>query len=381
MKKKLLVLLTAFTIIASMTACQDETKANEETTAGGDWRNKIEYEGNFYVNRDTKLLYALDVGTITLWDNGGNGEQLQVLEYNSAESGAIESLEIEDFNGDGDCDISTVFSESEEGSKYNLWLWDSANGKYKECKAYRNVNNPVISEDKTTVTGKLDKGIFGTVVSTYTFTEELGIELTATAIDSSDRIAKAISNALVNASEVALTEGVANIQGVPCTVYAASSDGEQTAYIAHTTDSYWYIDSGCVGVYRMINDTDGKYTAGGYVDEAGPIADFCSELYKCDVSALTITEKTMGIIAPLSYNEEGVIILPEIPDGEVPDGMEAKGYAFSLDGKELCIMLVAENSAYYCYDPNLTGDQYFYLVSSSGEAAIVPQTASQYFIQ
>lgn len=381
MKKKILALLAIFALVFSMTACEDNSKDNAETEAGGDWRNKIEYEGNFYINRETKLLYALDRGTITLWDNAGDGKELQVLEYNSAESGAIESLEIEDFNGDGNNDISTVFSENDEGIKYNLWLWDAANGIYRECKSYRNINDPVISEDKTTITGTLDKGIFGSVITTYTFTEELGIELTNTVISGADTVAKGISDALADGAAVSLTEGVANIQGVPCAVYAATSNEKQIAYIAHTSDSYWYIDRGCVGVYRMVDDTDGKYTAGGYVDEAGNITDLCAELYGCEISELSITGISMGIISALSYDSEGAVIVPEIPEGEEPQGLEADAFVFSRDGKELCIMLRAENSSYYCYDPELTGDQFYYMVSSVGEAAIVPQTASQFFIK
>ena len=105
-----MTLLLAVLLAFSLAGCKDSTHNTEETKKPSDWRNSIEYEGNFYVDSETKLLYALDKGTITLWDNSGNGDVLQVLDYNTAESDAIERLDIKDVNGDGSNDISTIFS-------------------------------------------------------------------------------------------------------------------------------------------------------------------------------------------------------------------------------------------------------------------------------
>ncbi|MBR6650758.1 MAG: hypothetical protein IKL36_05030, partial [Clostridia bacterium] len=78
MKKKITLLL-AILLMLNITGCKDDVDTPEETKKPNDWRNTIEYEGNFYVNSETKLLYALDKGTITLWDNAGEGDVLQVL--------------------------------------------------------------------------------------------------------------------------------------------------------------------------------------------------------------------------------------------------------------------------------------------------------------
>ncbi len=376
MKKKMTLLL-AILLMISLSACKDDTNNNEETKKTSDWRNSIEYEGNFYVDSGTKLLYALDKGSITLWDNAGEGDVLQVLEYNSAESGAIESLEIKDFNGDGANDISTIFSESESGKKYNLWLWDKEQNKYKAVSSYRNINNPVISDDHTTVTGSLDRGIFGVVTSVYTFTDHLTLEETSVTIANADTIAQNISNALAGGAAVALGEGVANIQSVPCSVYVAES-----AYIAFTSDGTWYIDKGCVGAYKIINDNNGAFEAGIYVDEAGEITDICAQLYDCDTSALTVTSTNMGKLVALSYDAEGKVIPPEAPDGdEIPNGREAKGFTVEKDGAVLCTILKAGNSSYFCLDPNLSGDSYYHMIAAAGETKLVDFTANQYYIQ
>ncbi len=382
MKKILIALLAALPLIIFLSACDEGASTPADTQSSGDWRNKIEYEGNFYVDSSTKLLYALDRGTITLWDNAGDGEKLQTLEYNSAESGAIESLEIADVNGDGANDISTVFSENEEGTKYNLWLWNTNEGKYTECKLYRNINDPVISEDKTTVRGTLDKGIFGVVTTTYAFTETLTLDPVSTVIAGADNIAAGISAALCNGAPVSLTEGAATVQSIPCTVYAATADGKQTAYIAHTEDASWFVDIGCVGAYRMVDGTEGAYTAGLYVDEAGELADICAELYGCETSSLTVSRITMGILESMAYDEEGNIIVPETDDGETElIGLSAQAFTFMLGGKELCTIAKAENTSYYCYDTASTGDNYYYMISAAGETEFVPMTACIYHIQ
>ncbi len=373
MKRKITALL-ALILALSLASCNKAQSGDEETKAPSDWRNSIEYEGNFYVNSKTKLLYALDKGTITLWDNAGNGEKLQVLDYNSAESTAIESLDIKDFNGDSSNDISTIFSENEEGKKYNLWLWDSANGKYKEVKGYRNINNPVISEDCTTVTGTLDRGIFGVVTSVYTFTDALTIEESSVTVANSEGIANDIATAF-SLDNVVLGEGQAFIQSSPCTVYVA----DDKAYIAHTSNGYWYIDIGCVGVYKAINDNNGAYAAGFYVDEAGEIADVCAALYECKPEELTITETSIGNILPCSYDEEGNVIPSTDIAIDASSGEEVKGYTIERNGETLCIILKADNSAYYVLDPNLSGDNYFHMVALTGESKLVDRTASNFY--
>ncbi len=377
MKKKITALL-ALVLIFSLTACDKDIQTDDQTDSPKDWRNSIEYEGNFYVNSKTKLLYALDKGTITLWDNAGNGEKLQVLDYNSAESTAIESLEIKDINGDGSNDISTVFSENEDGTKYNLWLWDTKNSKYKEINIYRNINDPVVSEDHTTVAGTLDKGIFGVVSSVYTFTEDLTLEESSVTIANAENIAQNIAEAF-SLSDITLGDGIANIQSVPCSVYIANGKDNTKAYIAHTSNGYWYIDIGCVGAYKSINDNSGAFEAGVYVDEAGEITDICASLYNCKAEELTITETSIGKLIPCAYDDEGNVIATNDLDIDTSNGDKAKGFTIERNGQILCLMLKTENNTYYCHDPDVSGDNYYHMVSAAGETTLVDFTASQYY--
>lgn len=368
--------LLALLLILSMSSCKDDSSNTDETAKPSDWRNTIEYEGNFYVDSETKLLYALDKGTITLWDNAGEGDKLQILEYNSAESEAIESLEIKDFNGDGANDISTIFSENESGKKYNLWLWNKTDKKYKAVNNYRGINNPVLSDDLTTVTGMLDRGIFGVVTSVYTFTQQLTLEETSVTIANADIIAQSISDTLASGAPVTLGDGTATIQSIPCTVYTSDN-----AYIAFTSDGTWYIDRDCVGAYRIINEKDGGFEAGFYIDEAGEIADICAQLYGCDAGELTIKETDFGNILPCSYGEDGNVIPSVDLEIDSSKGEKANGYTIERNGETLCRMLKAEKSTYYCLDPDLSGDNYYHMVAASGETKLVDFTACNYYIQ
>ncbi len=373
--KKLISLLLCLTILTALASCKTtELTRPEDTEPAGDWRNKIEYEGNFYVNRDTKLLYALDKGTITLWDSNGDGKVLQTLDYSSAESDAIESIEIKDVNLDGHNDIINTFAKDDKDTKYNLWLWNNSDKKFVECKLYRGIPNPVVSEDGKSVTGYEDKGVFGKLETHYVFTDTLALELSSVIISNADTVAADISADLADGAPLTKAEGSATIEGFDCKVYAAEEAGKQTVYIAYSSSAYWYIDRGCVGVYKMVENTNGTYTAGGYVSEAGEMADLCAQLYSCDVSMLEITKTTLGEIASLSYDEEGNII--PLAEDEIPTGMQVTGYSFSKDGEHLCVMLKAENSSYYCLDPKLSGDDYYYMVSAAGETKLVPMTAS-----
>ena len=112
------------------------------------------------------------------------------------------------------------------------------------------------------------------------------------------------------------------------------------------------------------------------------MTDICAQLYGCDVSELTITASNIGTLVALSYDPEGNVIAPDAPQGEeTPDGSEAKGFAVSRNGQHLCNILKAGNSSYFCLDPNLSGDNYYHMVSASGETKLVDFTANEYYIQ
>ena len=78
-------------VLSLVTSCSREQPEEAVTTKQTtDWRNQIEYDGSFYVSEEIKLLYSLDKGTITLWDDGGEGEMLQKLSYETTAADAME---------------------------------------------------------------------------------------------------------------------------------------------------------------------------------------------------------------------------------------------------------------------------------------------------
>ena len=132
--KKMLFAMAAVLVAICLASCGAEGKTEEETTQQKeDWRNTIEYEGSFFVNEGKKMLYALDKGSITIWDNAGEGTALQVIKYDTSVSDAIERIEKEDYNGDENTDIRIIYSESEKGTRYNLYLWSDKAGRFVEC--------------------------------------------------------------------------------------------------------------------------------------------------------------------------------------------------------------------------------------------------------
>lgn len=379
MKKYMIAMLFALSLLLFLPSCDKSDTPPDDTTATKDWRNAIEYEGNFYVNSQTKLLYSLDRGTITLWDNSGDGSVLQELEYNSAEDGAIESLTVEDINLDGNNDMKTIYSETEAGKKYNLWLWDATNGKYVSCKGFRAVNDPVVSEDGKTVSGIEDKGIFGRIETVFSFTEDLALEQVSGIITNETEIASAVSDALLGGEPVEKTENLIEINEEKCTVYTVGTGDSKAGYIVCSPSAFWYIDRGCVGVYKNITDSAGTYKEGVYMGEAGETANICAELYGCDVGELTIDSIDMGTVVDLSYNEDGVVIMPD-PEAEIV-GSSANGYRFYRGGEFLCHILKTESGKFYCCDSQLSGDMYYHLISAAGETTLTEGSVAEFYIE
>ena len=56
-----------------------------------------------------------------------------------------------------------------------------------------------------------------------------------------------------------------------------------------------------------------------------------------------------------------------------------KGYTIERGGEALCIILKADNSAYYCLDSELSGDNYFHMIALTGESKLVERTACNYY--
>ena len=381
MINKKIIIAAALTAAAMLTSCkptENVRPVDTDTAAASDWRNSIEYESFFYVNEQTKLLYSLDVGSITLWDNNGNGEILQTIDYESAATNAIESIKFEDVNMDGNADIMNLYSEKESGKKYNLWLWDSVNGKYTECKRFRGINNPVISDDGKTVSGAEDKGVFGYIITVYRITDQLILEEASVTITNANDIAGTICTNILGDAAPEKAEGVATIDETECSVYYALRGGERIAFVAYSPAGNWYLDEGCVGSYRSVDYADGAYIKGSYTGEMGVMADICAELAHVPQSRITVGEGTTGYLCNLSYNESGTPILPD-PDAE-PDGIVAEGYYFMLDGEILCHIVDAGKGQYYIFYPEITGDSFYHLLKTAGEVSVVPGTASEYII-
>lgn len=374
------IIIAGALVLLALASCapKENVRPEGETEAPSDWRNTIEYESFFYVNPETKLLYSLDVGSIALWDNNGDGSILQHIEYESAATDAIESFSFKDVNMDGHNDIMNLYSEKETGKKYNLWLWDAAGGKYVECKRFRGINDPVISDDGKTVSGEEDKGAFGNIVTVYRITDKLVLEDESVTITNASDIATAISLNILGEAEVTKADGIATIDEVACPVFYAERDGSRIAYIAHSPEGHWYLDEGCTGAYRTVDYEDTAYVKGSYTGEMGVMADLCAELAGCRQRELTVGEMTTGYLCNLSYNENGTPILPD-PDAE-PDGIIADGYYFMRDGRTLCHIVNAGKGEYYVFYPDATGDSFYHLLKTAGETEIVPGTASEYYV-
>ncbi|MBQ8475141.1 MAG: hypothetical protein IJ499_05720 [Clostridia bacterium] len=379
--KKIICSLCAAALLVSLSACNKGGGKDAETTGTSDWRNTIEYEGNFYVNKGKKLLYALDKGTITLWDNAGDGKKLQTLEYDSTEAGAIESIEIKDMNYDGNADITAVFSEEEGNCRYNLWLWNEENGNYTYCKIFRTIPNPVFSEDGTTVTGTYNSGFFGNLEVVYAIDENLALTNVSSTVINSAEVAAELARQLEGNESVQLTEGFADVQDITCNVYAIMDGDKQTSYLAFSGEGDWYYDKGTVGAYRILTENDGVVKTGEYTDMTGSAVSICAELYKYDTSLLTVDRITEGKLVTVPVNEEGVAT-PYTDDEDIgyayDNALEAKCYEISYNGEKLCSLARGENTTVYVLDPNLTGDEYYRLVSAAGEAQIVPDKAMLY---
>lgn len=154
-----------------------------------DWHNKIEYDGSFYVSPEIKLLYSMDKGSITLWDDGGEGDVLQTLSYNTTVPDAMENLIRTDVNGDGYADLQTKFSEEQGQTCYNLWLWSEQTGQYQICGMYRLIKNPNPDPEDGTVSSLIETEAFGTMQSTYQFTDALDLETISQEITDADSVA------------------------------------------------------------------------------------------------------------------------------------------------------------------------------------------------
>ena len=293
--KKFFLTAAVILLSACLASCGSEGKKEEETTQKSDWRNTIEYESSFFVNESKRMLYALDKGSITLWDNAGDGSVLQEIKYDTSVSDAIERIEKEDFNNDGNCDLRIIYSESEKGSRYNLFLWSDKAGRFVECQLYNTITDPVYDSEGGFVVGVTDKGVFGKITKHYAFNESSGLDEISCEIGDLEGVAKAVA-ATVGGDSIEKIVNEFEVDEKPCHGYYVSKEGKRIAYIAHTAESDWYVDEGCCGLYREVGAEDGAPVLGNYVDSAKHAYNLVKVMKG---EAAKLTGKTLGVIRDL----------------------------------------------------------------------------------
>lgn len=342
MNKQKIALGLCILLMLPLAACSKKTE--QEDTApvkqATDWRNQIEYDGSFYVSQDIKLLYSLDKGSITLWDDSGTGDKLQTLSYDTTVADAMENLIREDINGDGFADLQTVYNEAAETVCYNLWLWDAGGGKYIPCATYRLLKNPKPDSASGTVSSVLETDAFGTVQSVYQFTETLELELLSQTVEGADEVAGEIARTFIKDAAVIPSEGAATVGGEECTAYTVGAGVSGSgAYIAYTQDAVWYVDAGCLGLYRAVEWDGGAYTMGHYVEDAGEAQDLAQAYADADAD-IVITAKDEGDFG----------------------GRGAVRYTVEANGAFLCRLCKSELGGWY-----ITADDTVYCEFSKGE--------------
>lgn len=300
MKKIIIAFLALFAALC-LFSCTSEGGAEEETTAKSDWRNTIEYESSFFVNESKKMLYALDKGSITLWDNAGDGKALQVIEYDTSVADAIERIEKEDFNNDGNSDIRIIYSESEKGKRYNLFLWSEKAGRFVECQLYNTITDPVWDSETGNIVGVVDKGVFGTVTTNYAFNESSGLDVVSVAVGDLEGVASLVC-ASVGGDRIERIVNSFAVNDIPCNGFYVYSSDKRIAYIAYTAEYSWFVDEGCCGLYREVGEKDNAVVLGDYVGAAKHAYDLV-KLIKGEGAKLT--GMTLGVIRDLPAERFG----------------------------------------------------------------------------
>lgn len=336
MKKTVFAALAAALLL---TSCGGGDKNPADTTEQ-DWRNRIEYEGSFYVDRETKLLYANDKGKITLWDNGGSGSVLQTVEYDTYVNDAADRVETEDFNSDGFTDLRVVYSESDEGVCYNLWLWSQKDMKFTECRPYRNILSPETTEDGK-ILGTKNGATFGKLETVYSFTDELSIEAESFGISEDLAVADSIIKLICQTpTTVEKSEGHATIDGVTCPVFNVIHEDSSEDYLAYNDKGEWLYDARCSGMYRCLVLTEkGTVDLGRYVGEAGAVQQ--------------AAEKILGELPRILLAEKGTIA-----------DSDAVKYTLSTEnGRKELYIITESGGLWYCSED---GVAYSVLNSSDG---------------
>ncbi len=343
MNKKLSAIICLAAAAFCLFSCKGDGGAelySKTDTVPADWRNTIAYDGSVYINEETKILYSIDKGEITLWDNGGDGTPLQTLNYDTYYDKAYDTLEFADINKDGSKDITIVYSNKEGAKLYNLWLWSTANGSFTSAPLYRTIYNPTVSEDGKSVSGKRDMGMFGILEMTYSIEEDLSLTQTGLDISNAAEIAAAIAGqfGLGNTVERTGSSGI-TLDGALCSVFAVKGENSNAAYIAYSSDGQWFADLACIDVFRQVGASEEKYTLGSYCGAAGEAFERASSIY--GTSELTVTEHVRGFVG----------------------SKEAEAFTFQSADGTLCTVIKAEDGVWYGTEGSL---KECYIVSNAG---------------
>lgn len=342
MKKLFFALLFSALLLISCGKGNDAEK--ESGTAAPDWRNLIEYEGSFYVDRDTKLLYANDTGKITLWESAGDGEILQEIKYDTLAPDAVDRMETEDINSDSFSDIRIIYRETESGNSYNLWLWSEKLGKFVECRQYREITSPETAEDGSIV-GRTHNGSFGVLETVYRFDENGGLAPQSFKISDDEIIAEEIFAGLSEkAALIAPAEGKATVNSCSCPVFTAkdSLSGEILAYIAYSDTGEWFFDGGCTGFYRSVVSADnGGFGLGYYAGEPGNVQEAVEKLCGKLPEINSIERGEVG-------SSEAVRYTLSVPGEDTPTAyvitVDGGLWYYGTDGASYCVLKASDGT-------------------------------------
>lgn len=330
--KKYLTAAAVIIAAACLFSCSGTSSKAEETTAPRekDWHNSIEYEGSFYVNETTKLLYSLDRGTVTLWDDKGSGSVLQTLKYDSTVDDAMERLEFFDANFDGNTDIRIIYDET-YGNRYNLWLWNENKGQFDMCKKYKDIIDPEPNSDEGVIISLTSNGIFGILDKRYSFDEHMNLtEVSAVVINESE-VAYKIAG-LLSLGSITYAENNIAIDKLDCVTFTAKDNtGNITGYLAYNPDGVWYADMGGLGFYRVLTDEGGSIGFAEYAGEAGQVQALAEANFEGDIT--------------LVYKEKGSMCGNDAYRNEAYR-YEAYLYTVNADG-EVCCYIVTTGSGYW----------------------------------
>ncbi len=321
MKKGLAI---ASFILASLMlfSCSSGSGKEDETTAPRekDWHNSIEYEGSFYVNETTKMLYALDRGTVTLWNDKGSGNVLQTLKYDSTADDAMERVEFFDANFDGNTDIRIIYDET-NGNRYNLWLWNENKFQFDMCTKYKDIIDPEPDADEGVIISLTNNGIFGVLDKRYSFDEHMNLTEVSAVVLNDSEIAYKIAG-LLSLGSITYAENNISIDKLDCVTFTAKDNsGNITGYLAYNPDGVWYADMGGLGFYRVLTDQGGDIGFAEYAGEGGQVQALAEANFDGDIT--------------LVYKEKGSMC-----------GNEAYRYTVNADG-EVCCYIVTTGSGYW----------------------------------